>query len=90
MGNRRLYKIECLHMLGTLDSERIKVAALNLFHPTVSPPFQKVGFFHIVTQPFEGGGRGWGWTKIILSALGAFHLTISCLMDGPGVSGLPS
>ena len=50
MGNRRLYKIECLHTLGTPESERLKVTALNLFHPTTSPPFQKVGFFQIATQ----------------------------------------
>jgi len=30
MGNRRLYKIECLHTLGTPESERLKVTALNL------------------------------------------------------------
>jgi hypothetical protein len=57
MGNRRLYKIECLHTLGTPESERLKVTALNLFHPTASPPFQKVGFFHLAAQPQEGGGR---------------------------------
>jgi len=45
MGNRRFYIIECLHTLGTAESERLKVTALNLFHPTASPPFQKVGFF---------------------------------------------
>jgi hypothetical protein len=28
MGNRRLYKIECLHTLGTTESERLKVTAL--------------------------------------------------------------
>ncbi len=43
MGNHRLYKIECLHMLGTPESERLKVTALNLFHQTASPPFQEVG-----------------------------------------------
>jgi len=45
MGNDRLHKIERFHTLGTPESERLKVAALNLFHPTASPPFQKVGFF---------------------------------------------
>jgi hypothetical protein len=60
MGNRRLYKIECLHNLDTPESERLKVTALNLFHPTASPPFQNVGFFYIATQPPEGeGGREW-------------------------------
>jgi hypothetical protein len=57
MGNLRLYKIECLHTFGTPESEPLKVTALNLFHPTTSPPFQKVGFFHIATQsPHVGGG----------------------------------
>jgi hypothetical protein len=35
-------------MLGTLESELLKVTALNLFHPTVSTPFQKDNFFYIV------------------------------------------
>ncbi len=55
MGNRRLYKIECLHTLGTSESEQLKVTALNLFHPTASPPFQKVGFFDLAAQPQVGG-----------------------------------
>jgi hypothetical protein len=55
MGNRRLYNTKCIHMLGTPESELLKVAALNLFHPTASPPFQRVGFFHIATQPLKGG-----------------------------------
>jgi len=55
MGNRRFYKIACFHALGTPKSERLKVAALNLFHPTASPPFRKVGYFHITTQPPRGG-----------------------------------
>jgi len=29
-------------------------AGLNLFHPTASPPFQKVSFFHITTQSPRG------------------------------------
>ena len=60
MENRRLYEIECLHMLGTPESERLKVTALNLFHPTASPPFPKNPFFHIATQSLagEGGGEG--------------------------------
>jgi hypothetical protein len=56
MGNRRLYKIECLHTLGTPESERLKVTALNLFHPTASPFFQKVCFPPIATQSLHGGG----------------------------------
>src|SRR5512139_364170 len=31
MGNRRSYKIDCLHMLGAQGSERLKVTALNLW-----------------------------------------------------------
>jgi hypothetical protein len=45
MGDGRLYKIECFHVLGTPEFERLKVTALNLFHPTASSPFQEVGFF---------------------------------------------
>ena len=44
MGNDRLYKIEYLHMLGTPESERLKVTVLNLFHPTASPLFKKLVF----------------------------------------------
>jgi hypothetical protein len=54
MGNCRLYKIECLHTLGTPESEPLKVTALNLFHPTTSPSFQKVGFF-ILRHSLEAG-----------------------------------
>jgi hypothetical protein len=45
MGNRRLNKIECLYRLGTLESERLKVTALNLFHPTAPVPFLRGGLF---------------------------------------------
>jgi hypothetical protein len=62
MGNRRLYKIECLHMLGTRESERLKVAALpspkrlragrsKSFSPSRLSPFPISYFFHITTQP---------------------------------------
>ena len=47
-------------MLGTPESEHLKVTALNLFHPTASPPLQNVSFF-IVTQPLDGGGLRRGW-----------------------------
>jgi hypothetical protein len=47
MGNRRLHKAKRIHMLGTPESERLKVAALNLFHPTTFPLFERIGFFHI-------------------------------------------
>jgi hypothetical protein len=55
MGNRLLYKIECFHVFGMHESERLKVTALNLFHPTASPPFQKVSFFYYDTV---SKGRG--------------------------------
>ena len=51
MGNRRLHYTERIHMLGTPESERLKVTALNLFHPIRLLPFPKGGFFHIVTHP---------------------------------------
>jgi len=59
MGNCHSYKIEIFHTLGTPESERINVTALNLFHPTASPLFQNVGFFNTVTQPPRGRGRGY-------------------------------
>jgi hypothetical protein len=58
MEKRRLYKIECVHTLGTPESERLKVTALNLFHPTVSPPFQNVGFFILRHSLLTGEGVG--------------------------------
>ncbi len=60
MGNRRLYKIECFHKLGTLESERLKVTALNLFHPTTSP-LSKESVFSVLRHSLlrgEGGVRG--------------------------------
>jgi hypothetical protein len=56
MGNRRLYKIECLLTVGMPESEPLKVTALNLFHPTASPPFQKVGFFILRHSLLMGEG----------------------------------
>jgi hypothetical protein len=44
MENRRLYKIKRFHTLGTPESERLKVTALNLFHPTASPLLRQIGF----------------------------------------------
>jgi hypothetical protein len=32
-------------MVGTSESERLEVTALNLFHPTASPSLRKIGFF---------------------------------------------
>ena len=58
MVNHRLYKIGRLYTLATSEPERLKVAALNLFHPTASPLFPKNWFFHIATQ-FRWG-EGWG------------------------------
>ncbi len=37
MGNRRWFKIECLLVVSNHESKRLKVAALNLFHPIGSP-----------------------------------------------------
>ncbi len=63
MGDHRLYKIERFHTPGTPESERLKVTALNLFHPTASPRFAKKRFFHIVTRPLRGEGRGEGFEE---------------------------
>ncbi len=57
MGNRRLYKIERFHTRDTSESERLKVTALNLFHPTASPFFPNNRFFHIATLSLKGS---WG------------------------------
>jgi hypothetical protein len=59
MQNRRLYKIECFHKFGRLESERLKVTALNPFHPTASPLFKK-WFLNIAAQsPREREKDGW-------------------------------
>ena len=46
-------------MLGTLESEHLKVTALNLFHPIVSSPLHCVGFFilrhSLLMKQGEGG-----------------------------------
>ena len=55
MGNRLVHHIECLQTLGTSESGRQKVTALNLFYPTASPPFAKNRFFGIATQPLKAG-----------------------------------
>jgi hypothetical protein len=68
MGNHRLYKVECLRMLGMPESERLKVTALpspkrlragrsKSFPPDRLSLFQKVGFFHIAAQSLKGGGE---------------------------------
>jgi len=52
-----LNKIERFHTLGMSESKLLKVAALNLFHPTASPPpLQKDGFF--ILRHSLGGERG--------------------------------
>ncbi len=67
MGNHRLYKIDCINVLGTPESERLKVTALpspkrlragrsKSFPPDRLSPFQKVSFFHLTIQPHEGEG----------------------------------
>jgi hypothetical protein len=57
-GNRRLYQAECIHVLVTPESERLKITALSLLHPTASPPFPRGWFLHIATQPHGEDGRG--------------------------------
>ena len=56
MRNRLLHKIECIDTLDKPESERLKVTALNLFHPTTSSPLRESWFFHIVTQSPKGRG----------------------------------
>ncbi len=57
METRRCLRIECLLMVGRLESKRSKVAALNLFHPT-APPVSERSYFHVVTQSHRGKGEG--------------------------------
>jgi hypothetical protein len=59
MGKWRLYKIECFHASDTPESERLKVTALNLFHPTTSPLLRKIGFLYCDTAS-KGRGDGIG------------------------------
>ena len=63
MGKYRWLKSECLHVVGDLESKRLKVAALNLFHPTASP-FCEEPCFHIATQPLGGEDKGEGATSL--------------------------
>ena len=77
MGNRRLYKVERFHARGVSESEWLKVAALNLFHPTASPSFPKNRFFHIATQSPEGEG----------DLIRGFSSGISSLLMGEGAGG---
>jgi len=67
MENRRLYKAESIHMLGTPESKRLKVSALpspkrlragrsKSFLPDRPSPFPKSCFPYIVTELRERGG----------------------------------
>ena len=58
MGNHRFYKFGCLHTSGTDESERIKVTALNLFHPTTPPLLQKVGVLMVQHSIWAGESEG--------------------------------
>jgi hypothetical protein len=76
-----LYKVKYLHTLRTPESERLKVTALNLFRPTAPPPFEKVSFFHIATQPPGGEEKGAGATSFPTSwavawAMGAWGIQV--------------
>jgi hypothetical protein len=60
MGDCGLYKIECFHVIGTPEFERLKVTALNLFHPTASPPFKKsVSSYYGEVCLSRGGVKSW-------------------------------
>ena len=70
MGNRRLYEIEGIHLLGTSESERLKVAALpspkrlragrsKFFSPDRLSLFPKSRIFILRHSLLKGRG-GWG------------------------------
>ncbi len=63
MGNHRLYNAERIHALGTPESERLKVTALNLFHPTAPPLLQEL-FLFVVTQ--SHGQEGGSFSPVLL------------------------
>jgi hypothetical protein len=44
-------------MLGNPESERLKVTALILFRPTVSPPFEELFFSYYDTTFGKTGGQ---------------------------------
>jgi hypothetical protein len=67
MGDHRLYKFECFHILGMPESERQKVTALNLSEdappcggfplkrpPDRLSPLSRSRFLHITTQSLKG------------------------------------
>jgi len=58
MGNRHVHEIECLQTLGTSESGRPKVTALNLFYPTASPPICKKPVFWHCDTASKGGAYG--------------------------------
>ncbi len=52
-----MYQIERFHTPGASESERLKVTALNLFHPTASPPLFNHRVLGIAIQSQRGEGR---------------------------------
>ena len=78
MGNRHVHEIEYLQTLGTSESGRQKVTALNLFYLTASPPFGKSRFFGIATQPHRAGLPG-NDNMIIGSALTPLRGSVTAL-----------
>ena len=73
-----MYRIEHFPTLGTSESERLKVTALNLFHPTASPRLPKDRFLYVATQPHRAGLPG-NEGKIIRSALTPLRESVSAL-----------
>jgi hypothetical protein len=57
IGNHHLYKIGIFHTLGTPESERLKVIALNLFHPTAFSLLKNVCFFSYCDTAPRGEGE---------------------------------
>jgi hypothetical protein len=57
MTNRRSYKAECIHTVGTPEFERLKVAAPNLFRPTAFPLSQE--FISCYCDTVSPRGEGW-------------------------------
>ena len=53
-------KIERFHTLGMSESKLLKVAALNLFHPTASPPLCKKTVFSYCDTASAGRGEKGG------------------------------
>ena len=64
-------------MVGDPESKRLKVAALNLFHPTASPLLRKAVFSYCDTPP---GGRG-GRVRVVT---GTIPLTFVLSFEGRG------